>query len=188
MTNKKVIAAVGMAGSGKTETITHLQKKYPWKNVYFGEATFDRIKKMGLEINYKNEKMVREDIRNELGMGAYAILALPKIEKILKTDDVVLVESLYSWEEYKILKEKFGDNFITISTFASPATRFERLTKRSKERPIKSMEEFNTRDYSEIENTDKGGPIARADYTIVNESNLKELHGEINIIINKILD
>lgn len=188
MKNKKVIAAVGMAGSGKTEIISYLQKKHPWKNVYFGEATFDRMKEEELELNYENERTTREKIRNELGMGAYAILALPKIEKILETDDIVLIESLYSWDEYKIIKEKFGKNFITIATFASPETRFKRLTSRSKERPIKDLEEFNTRDYTEIENTDKGGPIARADYTLINETSLRDLHIDIDLIINKILD
>lgn len=188
MKNKKVIATVGMAGSGKTEIIKYLQGKYNWKNVYFGDATFERIKKEKLELNYKNERATREKIREELGMGAYAILALPKIEKILENDKIVLVESLYSWEEYKILKNKFGNSFITIATYASPATRFKRLAQRNNERPIKSLEEFNTRDYTEIENTDKGGPIARADYTIVNESSIDEYKKNIAKTINKILD
>lgn len=186
MENKKIIATVGMAGSGKTEIIKFLQAKYKWQNVYFGDATFDRMKEEGLELNYENERTTREKIRKELGMGAYATLALPKIEKILEKDDIALVESLYSWDEYKILKEKFADNFLVIASYASPATRFKRLSQRENERPIKSIEEFNTRDYTEIEKTDKGGPIARADYTIVNESSLEDYHKTIENIINKI--
>jgi len=187
MKNKKVIAAVGMAGSGKTEIVSHLQNKYSWKNVYMGEATFDRMKKKGLKLNYENERKTREKIRSEMGMGAYAVLALPKVEKILETDDIVLLESLYSWEEYKIIKEKFKENFFVIAAFASPKTRFERLSSRRKERPINSIKEFNKRDYTEIEKTDKGGPIARADFTIVNEYSLEDLHNNIDKIIKQIL-
>ncbi len=187
MENKKIIAVVGMAGSGKTETIRYLQKKLNWPKIYLGEATFDRIKKEGLEVNYKNEKIIREKIRKELGMGAYAILALPKIKRILKESDVILLESLYSWDEYKIIKKKYKDNFKVIAVHASPKIRFKRLTKRIKERPIKSEKEFIERDYSEIEGADKGGPIARADFMIINEGTLKEYHSKIDNTMKKLL-
>lgn len=183
---KKVIAVVGMCGSGKTEVVKYLQKKKNWPKIYFGEATFDRIKKESLEVNYQNERMVREKIREESGMGAYAKLALPKINKLFADNDIVLAESLYSWEEYKIMKENFKDNFLVIAVFASPKIRLERMMARHNERPIKDMAEFIARDYNEIEGTDKGGPIARADYTIINESSLEEFHKQIDSIVNKI--
>jgi dephospho-CoA kinase len=78
------------------------------------------------------------------------------------------VESLYSWDEYKIMKNKFGDDFMVIAVNASPETRFKRLQKRD-HRPVRDKEEFIKRDWSEIEGTQKGGPIAIADYTIINE-------------------
>lgn len=182
---KKIIAVVGMCGAGKTEVVKYLKEKLNCPNIYFGEATFDRMKKDGLEINYENEKIIREKIRTELGMGAYATLALPKIKNALETNNIVLIESLYSWSEYKIMKGEFGDQFITIAVYASPSIRFQRLTSR-KERPMKNSEEFQTRDYSEIENIEKGGPIARADFTIVNESDLANIGEQIDEIIKKI--
>ena len=145
--------------------------------------TFERMKKEGLETNYKNEKIIREKIRNELGMGAYAKLALPELHELLKENDNVLIESLYSWKEYKILKEKFSDQFKVIAIHASPSVRFERLLARKNERPMSARDEFIERDYSEIENTDKGGPIARADSHIVNESGIKNLYKKIDSLI-----
>jgi dephospho-CoA kinase len=182
-TNKNIIAVVGMCGSGKTEAVKYIQEKFHWPNVYLGEATFDRIKREGLTTNYKNEKLVREKTRAELGMGAYAILALPKIKSILETNENILIESMYSWDEYKIFKNEFGDNFKVIAVFASPQVRFLRLNNRDNERPIKDIETFEKRDYSEIEGTDKGGPIARADFTIINEAEVGELHHKIDQII-----
>lgn len=184
--NKKIIAVVGMCGSGKSEVVKYLQKTKKWPKIYFGEATFDRIKKDGLELNYENERKTREKIRKELGMAAYAKLALPKIEKLLKENKVVILESLYSWAEYKTIKEKYGNSFKVIAVFSSPQTRLKRMLMRQEERPMQNEKEFIERDYSEIENTDKGGPIARADFTIINESSLEDFHHQLENIINNI--
>lgn len=184
---KIIIAVIGMAGSGKSEAINYLQKKFDWPKIYFGSITFDRIKKESLELNYKNERIIREKIRSELGMGAYAKLALPKIKNTFKKSNVILIESLYSWDEYKIIKKEYSGLFKTIAIYASPEIRFLRLKERKKERPIKNFIEFKTRDYTEIENVDKGGPIAMADYTIINQSGLNELHKNIDIVINSLI-
>jgi len=186
MKNKTIIAIVGMAGSGKSEAVNYLQKKYNYPKVYFGEATFDRLKKEGLELNYANEKNIREKIRQEMGMGAYAILAMPKIDSIFEKSGMVLVESLYSWDEYKVLKNKYSDKFKVIAIFASPEIRFARLKSRLKERPIDDIDTFNRRDLTEIEGTDKGGPIARADHMIINHGTLEELHAELDSAIAEI--
>ena len=55
----------------------------------------------------------------------------------------------------------------------SPATRYARLSKR-KVRPL-NTEEAAGRDKAEIENVNKGGPIAMADFTILNELSLESL-------------
>jgi hypothetical protein len=47
---------------------------------------------------------------------------------------------------------------------------------------MKNYAEFQARDYSEIENIEKGGPIAMADYLVVNEGSLKDLHKKLNLI------
>jgi len=183
---KTVIAVLGMADSGKSETINYLSRQTDWPKIYFGAATFERLKKEGLKINYHNERLIREKIRAELGMGAYAKLAMPKIKQALKNSDTVILESLYSWAEYLILKKKFGPAFLTLAVYAPPAIRFKRLNSRDKERPIKSRREFQERDYSEIEKTDKGGPIAIADFTIINEGTCLDLRAKIARLIPKL--
>lgn len=176
-----------MAGSGKSEVINYLQEQHGWPKIYLGKFVFERLEKEGLAINYKNEKLIREKNRAELGMGAHAKLAMPEIKKVLKTTDIFLIESLYSWAEYKIFKKAWPENFKVIAVYASPTTRFARLQKR-KIRPIKSLSEFNARDWTEIEGTDKGGPIAIADYTIVNnEINLNKFHQQIDLAIKTLL-
>ncbi|MFW5885125.1 MAG: AAA family ATPase [Patescibacteria group bacterium] len=182
--NKRVVAVVGMAGAGKTEAINFLQENYYIPKVYFGEVTFEELERRGLPLNYENERKVREDLRKKHGMGAYAELSLPKVEKFLEETSIVLVESLYSWDEYKIMKKKFGANFIVIAVNASPETRFKRLQKRD-HRPVRDKEEFIKRDWSEIEGTQKGGPIAIADYTIINEGDKNEFLFKLKEVATK---
>ncbi len=186
MRHKKIIAVVGMAGAGKSAVSRYILKKYGWSKVYFGEATSRRLKKEQLEVNYENEKYVREKIREEMGMGAYAKLALPKIKNLLKDKDNLILESLYSWEEYKIIKDEYKNNFKILAIYSSPNTRFSRLKNRQRERPIKNYEQFKVRDKTEIEGADKGGPIAVADWTIVNEYSLKYLYQKIDNFLNKL--
>ena len=177
--NKKVIAVVGMAGAGKSEVTNYLLEKLGCPKVYFGEVTFDRMKEEGLELNYENERVTREKIRAEHGMGAYAKLSMPKIKKCLETSDIVVLESFYSWDEYKITRDEFGDSFMVVAAHASPKVRLSRLKNRE-HRPIETREDLYQRDKTEIEGTDKGGPIAMADFMLINEGTLEELHEKID--------
>ena len=78
-----------------------------------------------------------------------------------------MIDGLYSWEEYTFLKEYYGEKFIVVAVWASPETRYARLADREK-RGL-TREEATSRDKAEIENVNKGGPIAMADITILNE-------------------
>lgn len=181
--NKLILAIVGLPGAGKTEAVEYLMKEKNWPKVYFGDATFDEMKKLGLDINEVNERKTREEIRKNLGMGAYAILSLPKIKEFFQNGSVI-VESLYSWEEYLEMKKEFGDSFKVLAIYSSPETRITRMVNR----PIRPLgrDEMISRDYSQIENLHQAGPIARADWTIVNEGTKEDLSKQINEIISKI--
>ncbi len=114
-------------------------------------------------------------------MSAYARLNLPRIDSALKHSDVV-IDGLYSWEEYTFLKGYYGEDFYVIAVWASPRTRYARLTGRLNRRL--TLEEATSRDRAEIENINKGGPIAMSDFTIINESSLENLGTETKRIIS----
>lgn len=183
MKTKKIIAILGMPGSGKTEVIEYLVKKFNWPKIYFGEVTFDEIKKRSLAINEKNERLVREELRKKYGLDYYAKQVYKKINQ-LKSEKVILLESLYGWDEYKFLKNEFKNNLFTVAIYASPATRHQRLTNRIV-RPL-SQKQAKNRDYAQIERLHQGGPIALADYTIINEGTQSELYKKIGKIINSL--
>jgi dephospho-CoA kinase len=176
----KVVAIVGMTGAGKSET-ARIFEKHGFRRVRFGDITDEELRKRGLQPNEKNERYVREQLRKEHGMAAYAKLNLARIDKLLRLSNVV-VDGLYSWEEYVSLKEHYGEKLTVLAVWASPATRYGRLAKRA-ERPL-TNEEAAERDRSEIENINKGGPIAMADFTIVNEASLEELERQVERVIS----
>ncbi|PIT94209.1 dephospho-CoA kinase [Candidatus Falkowbacteria bacterium CG10_big_fil_rev_8_21_14_0_10_43_11] len=184
MQQKLILAVVGLPGSGKTEVINHLTQKLNCPKVYFGQVVMDELENQGLEVNEANERKIREELRATYGMAAMAIKSLPKIKKILAANNVALVESLYSWEEYLTLKKEFGDGFKTLSVYASPATRYARLQKR----PVRPLteEEARSRDYSQIANLHQAGPIAMADFTVINEGTMERLREQIDGAINKL--
>jgi dephospho-CoA kinase len=176
----KVVAVVGMAGAGKSE-VARVFEEHGFKKVRFGDITDEELRNRGLESNEENERYVRQQLRRKHGMAAYAELNLPKIDNSLKSSDVV-VDGLYSWEEYILLKERYGEKLSVLAVWASPGTRHARLAHRA-ERPLK-LEEAAKRDRSEIENINKGGPIAIADFTIVNKASLKELEKETERVLS----
>ena len=176
----ELVAIVGMAGAGKSE-VARVFEEHGFERVRFGDITDEELQNRGLELNEKNERHIRQQLRKKHGMAAYAKLNLPRIDSSLKSSDVV-VDGLYSWEEYVLLKEYYGRQFTTVVVWAQPATRYARLAHRT-ERPL-TPEEAASRDKSEIENSNKGGPIAVADFTIVNEASLENLEREADRVLS----
>ena len=180
--NMKIIAIVGMPGAGKSEVAGVFERK-GYVRIRFGDITDVEVARRNLTLNEISERIVREQLRQEHGMAAYAVLNSPAIEKATEKSSVV-IDGLYSWEEYLYLKSKFSENFRVLAVWSSPKTRYLRLTGR-KHRPL-TNEEANARDKAEIENINKGGPIAMADFTITNESSMDDLIKQTDQIIQKI--
>lgn len=181
---KKVLVFVGMAGAGKSVCVEYLKSK-GLPSAYFGGITLDEIQKRGMDVNPASEKFVREDIRAKEGKGAYAVRIIKQVEELFeKNNKYVVVDGLYSWTEYKIFKDSFGENAIMIAVVAPEKVRHQRLFA-SKVRPL-TEEQARSRDYAEIENLEKGGPIANADYYLANAKNVKELQSNLEEMLTNL--
>jgi dephospho-CoA kinase len=178
----KVVSIVGMTGAGKS-VVSKVFEQNGFIRVRFGDVTDEEVKQRGLELNEVNERYIRELIRQEHGMSAYAKLNLPRINSALEHSDVV-IDGLYSWEEYSFLKTYYGEDFWVVAVWSPPRTRYQRLTTRL-ERHL-TLEEAANRDRAEIENINKGGPIAMADFTIKNKTSLADLRRETERVIARL--
>lgn len=178
---KKLIAVVGMSGTGKSVATTYLEDG-GYKKIYFGGVIYDKMKEAGIEITPDSQKEFRENLRKEQGMGVVAKLLLPKIEDAYNKGNTVL-DGLYSWDEYLILKEKFKDlKLVCVCT--DKKIRYNRVESRP-DRPF-NHEDIIKRDIAEIENSAKGGPIAFADYYILNNGNLSDFYKRLEEILESI--
>jgi len=175
-----LLVIVGMAGSGKSSVARHLEQK-GWRVIRFGALTMQELEKRDLPIDEANEKVIREGLRTKHGMDAYARLLLPAIKESLATSPTV-IDGLYSWAEYKFLKSLFGEQMKVIAIYTARSIRYARLSQRP-DRPL-PLSKAEQRDYAEIENVEKGGPIAIADYIIVNDGTKKGLFRAVDKLLS----
>lgn len=184
MQDKKALVFVGMPGAGKSVCVNFLKER-GLPSAYFGGITLDEIQRRGMEVNEASERLVREDIRAKEGKGAYAVRIIKQVEQLFEEGhNTVVVDGLYSWTEYKIFKQSFGDSAIIIAIVTPAPLRHERLAKREV-RPL-TKEEAVARDYAEIEHLEKGGPIANADYYLANDRNVEELETDLQKLLPRL--
>jgi dephospho-CoA kinase len=188
---KKLVCVAGMPGAGKSVVSDYFVKK-GYQFIRFGQITLDIIKEKKLPLNEVTERKIREDIRKKHGMAAFAVLNYPKFKKLLKSGDVI-ADGLYSWSEYKFLKNKFKEKFTLIAVYAPPKLRYEKISRRIISKNDKDLrfrpftqKEAQSRDYSQIENLEQGGPIAMADFTIVNTKSMAYLLKQVKNVYDEI--
>ena len=178
----KLYAIVGMSGSGKSVVTDYLENA-GWSKLYFGGITYKLMKEAGIERTEdgKSEKEFREKLRAEHGPECYAKFLEPDIRVELEKGNVVL-DGLYSWYEYRYLIERFPELKL-ICVVVDKDIRYARVAERP-DRPF-DREAIEYRDLSEIENLYKGGPIAFADYYILNNFDMEKEIEQLKEILEK---
>jgi dephospho-CoA kinase len=129
---------------------------------------YEEVERRGLH-NVNDEKFVRKDMREKEGPAVLAKRVSVTIENL--NASVVILDGLYSWSEYTYLFEKFGDQLLCIAVTAPKKLRRQRVLTRKDSHRKYTLDVLITREISEIEELEKGGPIAYADYTLNNSTN-----------------
>jgi dephospho-CoA kinase len=181
----KVIAFVGMPGSGKGTCTTYLSEKYGYPVVHFGNMIYDEVQRRGLD-NVSDEKFVREDMRAQEGPAVLAKHVAVKADELFEAGSkVVVLDGLYSWSEYKYLQQRFGDRLTVVAVAANKQTRYQRiLNRKDSHRKYTSVQQIIDREIAEIENLEKGGPIAYADYTLINDAGPQDMLAALDKIVS----
>lgn len=171
-TPPRTLALVGMPGAGKTLCAKHLES-CGYYQFRFGGIVTDEVERRGWEINPENERIVRMELREAEGMDVMAKRALPQLNEALQEHETIVIDGLYSFSEYKTLRTAFHERMIVVAITAPRHLRYERLATRP-DRPL-TAQQAQRRDWQEIETMEKGGPIAIADYTLVNDGSSEDL-------------
>ena len=78
-----IVAVVGLCGAGKSEA-TQVFLDNDFARVYFGDATFEEMKRQNLPLTPENERKVREELRAKNDMAIYAKKKEKKISDAYK--------------------------------------------------------------------------------------------------------
>ncbi|MDE2776174.1 MAG: AAA family ATPase [Chloroflexota bacterium] len=179
----QALALVGMPGAGKTVCAEHLRGR-GYFTLRFGAVVVNEVKRRGWEVNPANERIAREELRARHGMAAMAIISLPKLREALSRHRGIIIDGLYSLSEYKLLMDELGAPLTLVAIAAPRQRRYQRLSARPV-RPLTPLE-ARERDLREIEKLEKGGPIAMADYTLINDGAPAELLQKLNALLDSI--
>ena len=186
MDNVKILAIVGMSGSGKSVVVDYLTEKgYP--KVYFGGMIYKEMEKRGIERTEdgESEKKFREEIREKEGKDWVVRQVITETKDLINSGQKrIVLDGVYSWTEYKTLKHECPKCLTFVAVVVDKKLRYERVAKR----PGRSFDAtaIRERDRSEIENLEKGGPIAAADYYILNNGSVDDLKSRLNEILKEI--
>lgn len=179
--NVKLLAIVGMSGSGKSVVVDYLTKR-GFPKIYFGGLLYKEMEKRGIEITPETQGKFREEIRATEGHDWVGRQAVAEAKDLIAAGQkTIVLDGLYSWTEYKLFKNEFPGCLTVIAVVAPRALRVDRLGRRP-ERPF-TPAEVRARDYSEIEHVEKGGPIAIADYYILNNGTVDDLYAQLSPIL-----
>jgi len=180
----KIIAIVGMSGSGKSVVVDYLTE-HGFPKVYFGGMIYKEMEKRGIEYSPDNEREFREMIRNTEGKDWVVRQAIAETKDLIAAGQKrIVLDGVYSWTEYKALKHEFPGELTFIAIVTPKALRYERVAIRP-ERPF-DAQKIRERDYSEIENLEKGAPIAMADHFILNDGSIEDLQNQVAKILKEI--
>lgn len=186
MENVKILAIVGMSGSGKSVAVDYLTEKgYP--KVYFGGMIYKEMEKRGIirTEDGESEKEFREMIRETEGKDWVVRQVIAETKDLISAGQKrIVLDGVYSWTEYKTLKKEFPQCLTFIAIVVDKKLRYKRVAVR----PNRAFDTaaIRERDRSEIENLEKGGPIAAADYYVLNNGTIEDVKTRMDEILKEI--
>lgn len=179
-----IVALVGLSGSGKTEAVQYLANTHSLPIISFSSVINDYVDKNKLEHTEEVHRKLRKEFRTKHGMASMAVLRREEIAKLLEKEEVILIEGLYSWEEYLYLQEEFSDTrVVLVAVWARKELRWERASRRDYRKGLYGAK----RDINELTETNKGPAIAFADHLIINNFSLHEFHDKLDEVYRSII-
>jgi dephospho-CoA kinase len=180
---RMIIALTGTIASGKGEVADYLKKKN-FQYFMYSDVLRDIAKHKGISATRANLHKIGKEIKEKMKDPGY--LSKRLLKKITKKK--AIVDGVRNVGEIEELKKKKDVHVIGVT--APQRERFARLLKRGREGDPSTFAEFKRIDNIENRGKTKGQQINAcldaADFHIYNNKTIKQLHKEIDAILEKI--
>jgi dephospho-CoA kinase len=178
MARRRLILLTGMAGSGKT-TLSGIIRESGLRVLTMGDVIRELASQQGLDPTPENIGRLAEEIRR----GGSDVVARRCIDLLKKdSDGLTVVDGIRSLAEVDAFKNDFF--VVLIALWASPLSRFKRLTRRGRRDDPKTWEEFKERESREL-GFGIGDAIASSDYLIKNDDGIDSLKPAFDEIMGR---
>jgi dephospho-CoA kinase len=94
---------------------------------------------------------------------------------------LIVIDDIASWEQYRAVKHAFPGRFTVVALTSQTNIRHRRLGKRQSD--ALTIHQAEEQDREILAASQKAEPIAAADYTIINDGAIEDLHANIDEIV-----
>ncbi len=181
-----IIGITGTISAGKGAVVDYFKVK---GFVHYSVRAFlaEEVKRRGLPLNRDNTTIVANDLRTKYSSG-YIIETIFNQAKAAGKN--CIIESVRALGEVDFLKKQ--PHFVLLAVDADPKIRYNRAVSRGSELDHVTFEKFVSDEQREIsDDPTKGnllGCIKRADFVIMNDGSLVDLHAKIDAILPEIMN
>lgn len=181
-----ILGITGTDGAGKGAVVKYLVEKKGFTHYSSRELITEKINEKGIAINRENMRLVANELRREHGNDVLVQLALQKARTEHATH--FIIESIRAFAEVQTLHEAGG---ILLAVDANQNARFRRITGRKSESDNVTFAEFIAHEKLEMNDPDPNGMqkakvMEAADYTIINDTSLRELNKQLDVFLRTV--
>ncbi len=182
-----IIGITGTDGAGKGAVVEYLVKEKGYVHFSVRAEIEKEIAARGLEANRDTLRLVANDMRRLEGHDVIVTRAIQAIDAEEVEDAVI--ESIRALAEAETLMQEGG---VLLAVDADEKIRYERIVGRGSITDKITFEKFKEQEAVEMNDPDPNGMqkakvMAMADYTIMNNGSLPELHQQIEDFLVSIL-
>jgi len=170
-----VIGVVGRIGSGKDELTKVLNRACEVPILSVGDIARELAYEQGLEANRENLHRISRQAFEEHGRDYFIEQVIERIEA--EGWESVSITGIRTPRDVKLLRERFGRNFLLVHVEVSDETlRYERLKKRDRPRDPETFYEFRIQEQEEELLFNLSETLEMADLTLNNDGSLEDFH------------
>tara|TARA_B100000745_G_scaffold293322_1_gene235125 strand:- start:310 stop:864 length:555 start_codon:yes stop_codon:yes gene_type:complete len=180
-----LIGITGTDGAGKGSVVEYLVKEKGYRHYSARAFIIEEIEQRGLPVDRDHTRIVANSMREEHGSSFLVTKAVAAAKE--EGVENYIIESIRSWGEAEEIK--IQDGFL-LAIDADPLIRYERNKSRGTALDNISFEKFTAQEAAEMNDPNPSGMqkakvMEVADYTILNEGTLEELHTQIDVFLEK---